>query len=41
MSAPVLRVAGPDAVTPMARLEDEFKPSTERIRAAYERVLTY
>jgi len=41
LRAQVIRVAGPEAIVPMARLEDEFKPSTERIRKAYETVLAY
>ena len=41
LKAPVLRVAGPEAVTPMARLEDEFMPTPERIRSAIEEVLKY
>ncbi len=41
MKAPVMRVAGYEAVTPMARLEDDFKPGIERIRRAYEHVMEY
>lgn len=41
LKAPVIRVAGPEAVTPMAQLEDEYKPSLERIKKAYERVLAF
>ncbi len=41
LKAPVLRVAGPDAVIPMARLEDHYMPSRERIRKAYETVMKY
>jgi len=41
LKAPVTRVAGPEAVTPMARLEDEYMPSVERIRGALEGVLRY
>jgi len=41
LRAPVIRVAGPDAVVPMARLEDDYRPSIERIRRAYERVMEY
>ncbi|MBI5562721.1 MAG: alpha-ketoacid dehydrogenase subunit beta [Deltaproteobacteria bacterium] len=41
LKAPVMRVGGPEAVTPMARLEDEFKPSSERIKKAYETVMEF
>ncbi len=41
LKAPVLRVAGPEAVTPMARLEDNFMPHKERIRKAYETLMEY
>ncbi len=41
LKAPVLRIAGPEAVTPMARLEDEYVPSVERIRKALEEVMKY
>jgi len=41
IKAPVLRVAGPDAPVPMARLEDYFMPSVDRIRAAYKKVMEY
>ena len=41
LKAPIVRVAGPEAVTPMARLEDEYLPSPERIRRAVEGVLEY
>ncbi|MBW7957475.1 MAG: alpha-ketoacid dehydrogenase subunit beta [Deltaproteobacteria bacterium] len=41
LKAPVIRVAAPDAVIPMARLEDHYMPSPERIRAAYEKVMQY
>jgi pyruvate dehydrogenase E1 component beta subunit len=39
--APVLRVTGYDTVIPLARLEDEYLPSVERILAAAEQVLSY
>lgn len=41
LKAPVIRVAAPEAVIPMARLEDHYMPSPERIRAAYEKVMQY
>lgn len=41
LKAPIIRVAGPDAVTPMARLEDEYMPSRERIKRAFETVMEY
>ncbi|MFQ5735986.1 MAG: alpha-ketoacid dehydrogenase subunit beta [Thermodesulfobacteriota bacterium] len=41
IKAPVLRVTGPDASVPMARLEDHYIPSKERIRRAYETVMKY
>jgi len=41
LKAPVLRVAGPEAVTPMARLEDAFMPHKDRIRKAYETLMKY
>ncbi|MBE7415831.1 MAG: alpha-ketoacid dehydrogenase subunit beta [Deltaproteobacteria bacterium] len=41
LKAPVVRVAAPDAVIPMARLEDHYMPSPERIRSAFESVMRY
>ncbi len=41
LKAPVMRVAGPEAVTPMARLEDEYIPKPERIQAALKAVMKY
>lgn len=41
LKAPVIRVAGPDAVTPMARLEDAYMPDAARIKRAYETVMEY
>jgi len=41
ISAPVIRVSAPDAVTPMARLEEHFRPSVERIKKAFDAVLSY
>lgn len=41
LKAPVLRVTAPDAVVPMARLEDYYMPGPERIKKAYARVMEY
>ncbi len=41
LKAPILRVAGPDGVVPMARLEDHYIPSKERIRKAFSTVMEY
>ncbi|MBI5238595.1 MAG: alpha-ketoacid dehydrogenase subunit beta [Deltaproteobacteria bacterium] len=41
LKAPVLRVAGPEAVVPMARLEDQYMPTIERIKKAYNLVMEY
>ena len=41
LKAPVIRVTAPDAVVPMARLEDHYMPSQERIKKAYEKVMQY
>jgi pyruvate/2-oxoglutarate/acetoin dehydrogenase E1 component len=41
LKAPVIRVAGPEAVTPMARLEDEYTPKPERIQEALKTVMKY
>lgn len=41
LKAPIVRVAGPDAVTPMAALDAHFMPDKERIRKAYEKVMEY
>lgn len=41
LKAPIVRVAGPDAVVPMARLEDYYMPSQEKIKKAYEKVMSY
>jgi pyruvate dehydrogenase E1 component beta subunit len=41
LKAPIIRVASPDAVTPMAQLEDYYMPSIERIRRAYEEAMKY
>lgn len=41
LKGPVVRVAGPEAVAPMARLEDYYIPGVERIKKAYEKVMRY
>jgi len=41
LKAPIMRVGGPEAVVPMARLEDEYIPKPERIREALEAVMKY
>lgn len=41
LKAPVIRVGGPEAVTPMATLEDDYMPSVERIKRAFEVVMEY
>ncbi len=41
LSSPIMRVAGPEAVTPMARLEDDYKPSIERIKKAFETLMEF
>lgn len=41
LKGPILRVAAPDAVIPMARLEDDYMPSIERIKKAYSTVMEY
>lgn len=41
LKAPIIRVAAPEGVVPMARLEDYYMPSKERIRKAYEKVMQY
>ncbi|MEK6760279.1 MAG: alpha-ketoacid dehydrogenase subunit beta [Deltaproteobacteria bacterium] len=41
LKGPILRVAAPDAVIPMARLEDDYMPSIERIKKAYTTVMEY
>ncbi|MEK7679002.1 MAG: alpha-ketoacid dehydrogenase subunit beta [Deltaproteobacteria bacterium] len=41
LKAPVVRVAGPEAVVPMARLEDQYMPTIERIKKAYSLVMEY
>ncbi|GMR04745.1 MAG: alpha-ketoacid dehydrogenase subunit beta [Thermodesulfobacteriota bacterium] len=41
LKAPVIRVGGPEAVVPMAMLEDDYMPSVERIKRALEVVMEY
>jgi len=41
LKAPVVRVTAPDAVIPMARLEDHYMPSGEMIKKAYQKVMQY
>lgn len=41
LKGPIIRVCGPEAVVPMARLEDEYVPGKDRIRKAYEKAMRY
>jgi len=41
LKAPVVRVTAPDAVVPMARLEDHYMPSQDMIKKAYQKVMQY
>ncbi len=41
LRAPVLRVTGPDAMVPLAKLVDHYLPSAERIRAALDEIMKY
>jgi pyruvate dehydrogenase E1 component beta subunit len=41
LKAPIVRVGGPDAVTPMAALDGHFMPDKDRIRKAFEKVMEY
>lgn len=41
LKSPIVRVAGPEAVVPMSALEDDYFPSTERIRKAFKKVMEY
>lgn len=41
LKSPVLRVTGPDAVVPMALLEEHYMPSIERIARAYKKVMEF
>jgi len=41
LKAPILRVTGFDAVIPLARLEEQYMPTVERIRKALNEVMKY
>jgi pyruvate dehydrogenase E1 component beta subunit len=41
LKAPVIRVAGYDAVMPMPKLEDHYVPGVERIRKALNEIMKY
>ncbi len=41
MKAPIMRVTGYDAVMPLAKLEDHYTPTVERIRKAIEEIMKY
>ncbi len=41
MKAPIMRVAGYDAVMPLPKLEDHYVPTLERIRKAIEEIMKY
>ncbi|MFO0752558.1 MAG: alpha-ketoacid dehydrogenase subunit beta [Thermodesulfovibrionales bacterium] len=41
LKGPILRVAGCDAVLPLARLEDAYMPSVERMRRAFDEIMKY
>ncbi len=41
LKAPVLRCTGPDAVVPMALLEEHYMPSVERIARTYKKVMEF
>ncbi len=41
LKAPILRVTGYDAVMPLAKLEEHFMPTVERIQRAFEEVMKY
>ncbi len=41
LRGPILRVAGPDAPVPLARLVDSYLPSVARIRRAFDEILKY
>ena len=41
LKAPVVRVTAPDAVVPMARLEDHYMPSQDMIKKAFQKVMQY
>ncbi|HEX9079174.1 MAG TPA: alpha-ketoacid dehydrogenase subunit beta, partial [Desulfuromonadaceae bacterium] len=41
LRGPVIRVTGPDATVPLARLVDHYLPSAERIRRALDEIMKY
>ena len=41
LKAPVIRVAGYDAVMPLPKLEDYYVPNAERIQKALKEVMKY
>ena len=41
LKAPVIRVAGYDAVMPLPKLEDYYVPNTERIQKALNEAMKY
>ncbi len=41
LRGPILRVTGPDATVPLARLVDHYLPSAERIRGALDEIMKY
>lgn len=41
LRAPIIRVASPDVLVPLAKLVDHYLPSIERIRGALDEVLSY
>jgi pyruvate dehydrogenase E1 component beta subunit len=41
LKAPILRVTGFDVVIPLARLEEQYMPTVERIRKALNEVMKY
>ncbi len=41
LRSPVIRVTAPDAVVPMAMLEDYYMPSVEKIKRTFEEVMKY
>ncbi len=41
LRGPILRVTGPDAPVPLARLIDHYLPSVERIRKALDEIMKY
>jgi pyruvate dehydrogenase E1 component beta subunit len=41
LKSPVLRVTGPDAVVPMALLEEHYMPSIDRIKRTYKKVMDF